>query len=155
MLGGLAAGIIATLLPTMLEMTYRPVNDAIGGDFPLGILLLSFLVKPVSNAVTLSSGGSGGTFAPSIKAGAMWGAALTLVIGALVPSIPPGLLAVACAAGVLAGTWKIPLTAAVLLTETTQNLSILLPLLLTCVLASFVVSRIPSAGSFNPIETKD
>jgi CIC family chloride channel protein len=144
MLGGLAAGIIATLLPTMLEMTYRPVNDAIGGDFPLGILLLSFLVKPVSNAVTLSSGGSGGTFAPSIKAGAMWGAALTLVIGALVPSIPPGLLAVACAAGVLAGTWKIPLTAAVLL-----------PLLLTCVLASFVVSRIPSAGSFNPIETKD
>lgn len=155
MIGGLAAGCIATALPTMLEMSYRPVSDAIAGRYGLAIALASFLVKPISNAVTLSSGGSGGTFAPSIKAGAMWGLAVSLLCAGFMPALAPGLLAVACAAAVLAGTWRIPLTAAVLLTEATQNFEILLPLLFATVLSVFVVGKIRSAPSFNPLETKD
>ncbi|HET9137113.1 MAG TPA: chloride channel protein, partial [Candidatus Kapabacteria bacterium] len=58
-IGGFLAGIIAAALPTMLETSYSPINQAILGEMPLLIALLTVILKPLNNAFTLASGGAG------------------------------------------------------------------------------------------------
>lgn len=153
-LGGFVVGVIALVLPTMLETTYTPINQAISGRIVLGIAFATVLVKPISNALTLGSGGAGGTFAPALKVGAMFGFGLGSLLELLMPGIQPGLFALVCAGAVLAGTWKIPLTASILLCEIINNYEIILPLLFSAVFAVFVVERINGLHTFNPVENK-
>lgn len=150
--GGLVAGGFAVALPTMLETTYTPINQALAGHLPLWIALATVLLKPLSNAVTLGSGGAGGTFAPALKTGAMFGFGFGMALSFVLPGVQPGLFALVCAGAVLAGTWKIPLTAAVLLCEISNNYEVMLPLLFSAVFAVFVVERISGLRTFNPIE---
>lgn len=153
-LGGLAAGLLAVALPTMLETTYTPINQAISGHMLLWIAFATVLVKPISNAVTLGSGGAGGTFAPALKVGAMFGFGLGSLLAYILPGTQPGLFALVCAGAVLAGTWKIPLTAAILLCEIINNYEVILPLLFSAVFAVFVVERMTDLHTFNPVDDK-
>ena len=155
MIGGLLAGILASALPTMLETSYSPINLVIAGKYTVIIVVATFLLKPLSNAFTLSSGGSGGTFAPVLKAGAMWGFFFGTFSQYVTPSLSPALYAVMGAGAVLAGTWRIPLTGAILICEATHNYEILLPMLFACILSVFMVERFTSIQSFNPLESKD
>jgi H+/Cl- antiporter ClcA len=63
----------------------------------------------------------------------------------------PGLYALVCAAAVLAGTYRMPLTAAILVFEVSRNYDLILPLLFSTVFAAFVVtrSRVPT---FHPAD---
>ncbi len=153
--GGLVAGGLVIVLPTMLETSYTPINQAISGNTTLLIALATVLLKPVSNAITLGSGGAGGTFAPALKTGAMFGFGFGVLLSSVVPGTQPGLFALVCAGAVLAGTWKIPLTAAILLCEIINNYEIILPLLFSAVFAVFVVERISGLSTFNPVEERN
>ena len=164
-LGGLAVGCLVLFLPTLLETTYSPINNAIAGDgyslirnASFGLLLdyglpikavwvfllvaaATVVLKPISNAITLSSGGSGGTFAPAIKAGAMFGFCFGVILKMLIPDIEPGLYAIVCAGAVLAGTYQTPLAGGIILFEISKNYDLILPLVLSSVLASFIVQK--------------
>ncbi len=152
--GGLVAGGLAVALHTMLETSYKPINQAISGHISPWIAFATVLLKPVSNAVTLGSGGAGGTFAPALKTGAMFGFGFGMLLSLVVPGVQPGLFALVCAGAVLAGTWKIPLTASILLCEIINNYEIILPLLFSAVFAVFVVERISGLSTFNPVEDR-
>lgn len=174
-IGGLIAGFLVLLLPTMLETSYNPINYAISWDgarlvkstiidrFALSfnsdflltgaiIALFTVLIKPISNAVTLASGGSGGTFAPSIKVGAMFGFCFGYVLSLFFPGASPGLFAMVCAAAVLAGTYQIPLAAGIIIFEITRNYELILPLIFVSVLSSFIVHK-SKIRTFNPFQS--
>jgi CIC family chloride channel protein len=151
-IGGLLAGIIVAALPSMLETSYSPINQAILGQIPLLIALLTVILKPLNNAFTLASGGAGGTFAPSLKVGAMLGALFAVGTSLGLGPINIGFYSIVGAAAVLAGTWRVPLTGAVLLCEISHNYDFLLPLLLATVLAVFIVERVKSIETFNPLD---
>ncbi len=155
MIGGLLTGILASALPTMLETTYAPINMVIAGKYTLMIVAATILAKPFSNAFTLSSGGSGGTFAPVLKVGAMWGFLFGTFSQGITPFLSPALYAVIGAGAVLSGTWRIPLTGAILICEASHNYDLLLPMLFACILAVFVAGRFTTVNSFNPIESKE
>ncbi len=148
-LGGLMAGSLLSLLPTMLETSYDPVNQAIAGEGFWLIALLTFLLKPASAAFTIGSGGEGGTFAPVLKAGAMIGACTGMATSLLFQNISVGLYALVGSASLIAGTYYAPLTGAILIFEVCRNYELLLPLMFAAVFAVFIVKRF-HVSTFNP-----
>lgn len=113
--------------------------------------LASTMLKPISNAITLASGSSGGTFAPAIKTGAMFGFAFGLVLQFIMPNANPGLYATVCAGAVLAGTYQAPLAGGIILFEISKNYDLILPLVLSSVLASFFVQK-AKVKTFNALQ---
>lgn len=117
------------------------------GAIPLGILLLIALVgvKIVATVLTLSTGGSGGAFAPSLFVGAVSGAAFGLTLDRL-NLMPdggsPAAFAVVGMAAVIAGTTHAPLTAILMLFELTRNVYILLPIMLAAVISTVVAQLV-------------
>lgn len=148
-IGGLGAGFLVALLPTMLETTYEPVNLAILGRGALLIAVLTVLLKPLSTALTLGSGGAGGTFAPALKVGAMFGFAFGYVLQMMFPGTSPGLYALVCCAAVLAGCYRMPLAGGLLIFEISRNYGLILPLMFASVFATFIVHR-SGVSTFNP-----
>lgn len=174
-IGGLMAGIVLLFLPTMLETTYSPINDVIAGNglpliknsilqnlpnllSPTNITLLlifvsiaTVILKPISNAFSLASSGVGGTMAPVLKVGAMFGFVLGSLLQLVYPNASPGLYALVCAGAVLAGTFQVPLTGGIILFEISRNYNLILPLVFSSVFASFIVQR-SGVRTFNPLQ---
>ncbi|HXG37447.1 MAG TPA: chloride channel protein [Bacteroidota bacterium] len=153
-IGGLFQGLLVAFLPTMLETTYQPINFAIRGEGLLAIAIVSVLIKPISVAFTLGSGGSGGTFAPAMKMGALFGFAFGYLLQLLIPSTSPGLYALVCTAAVLAGTYRMPLAGGILVFEISRNYELILPLMFASVFSAFVIQR-SRIGTFNPTISHD
>lgn len=115
----------------------------VDGAVPIAIWLLLLLVvfKVVATTFTLSSGGSGGAFAPSLFVGAVGGAAFGRVLE-LLHLMPtggsPAAYAVVGMAAVIAGTTHAPLTAILMIFELTRDVYILLPVMLAAVISTVV-----------------
>jgi CIC family chloride channel protein len=150
-LGGMGAGVLVMFLPTLLETTYQPINQVISGQGVFWMALATILLKPISNGLTLGSGGAGGTLAPAMKAGAMFGFCFGYLLTELGASTSIGLYALVCAAATLAGTYAMPLSAAIILFEISRNYDLILPLLFASVFSSFVIRRV-KIETFNPIQ---
>ena len=132
-LGGLVVGAVGYFLPQVLGQGYGWAQLAMGGNLALGLVVTIALVKIVATSFTIGSGGSGGTFAPSVVIGGMLGTAIGLVMHRWLPGIAPSLSAFALVgmAGFLAGVAKTPLSALIMVSEMTMGYGLLVPLMLT------------------------
>ena len=74
-LGGLMVGLIALFLPEVLGGGYSWIQSAIDGNLAVSLMAALVLGKIVATSCTISSGGSGGVFAPSLYIGSMLGGA--------------------------------------------------------------------------------
>ncbi|WP_374528855.1 chloride channel protein [Novosphingobium sp.] len=96
------------------------------------------LAKFVTTAATAISGAPGGIFAPSLSAGAGLGQMLT----ALLPNEPAGAVVLLGMAGYFVGVVRAPLTAVIIIMETTASRGMILPLFATALIADFVSARV-------------
>lgn len=137
-IGGLMVGIIALYLPGIFSFSESAVDNSIFNATPLIILVLLMLFKPIATALTIGSGGNGGTFSPSIFTGAMLGGAFGQLVNYIFPAIsaPPGAYALVGMAAVVAGTTHASLTALIMVFEMTNNYKIILPLMLTIIIST-------------------
>jgi CIC family chloride channel protein len=137
-LGGLLVGLIGTQLPYVFGSSYGPINAALGGQLPLFLLAMLCVAKIVATSLTLSSGGSGGVFAPSLFIGAMLGGAFGHVVHSAFPAATAGSgpYALVAMGAVLAASSHAPITAIVLVFEVTQSITIIPPLMTACVIAT-------------------
>ncbi|MCE9620369.1 MAG: chloride channel protein [Planctomycetes bacterium] len=103
-----------------------------------GAIAASLILKMIATCLTLGSGGAGGLFAPSLLLGAMTGGAAGMLLHAagFTSAPPPTHLALVGMAAMLASTTHAPLTGVLLVYELTRSYSIMLPLMLTAVIAS-------------------
>ncbi len=69
-------GSLALRLPQVLGGGYGWIQEAIDGRLVMRLLLALLFAKIVALSLTVSSGGSGGVFAPSLFVGSMLGAFL-------------------------------------------------------------------------------
>jgi CIC family chloride channel protein len=148
-LGGLLLGTIGLFtyklngFPRVFGIGYDSINQALQGMFPLGMAFFLFLLKMLATVITLGSGGSGGIFSPSLFMGAMFGLGFGHMVQLIHPSsVPPGAFAMVSMAGFFGGSAHAPLTAILILFEMTQNYNIILPLMLTTVIATVVAQLI-------------
>jgi CIC family chloride channel protein len=105
----------------------------------LGALIF---LKAIAAAVTLGSGGNGGSFAPSLFIGAYLGfvfARLVNIFG--LSQVPESNFTIVAMAGILSGVFYAPLTAIFLIAELTGGYDLMIPLMIVASL-SIVVTRL-------------
>ncbi len=141
--GGFAAGLLILFLPSLMEQSYAPVNEALSSSYPVWLLVVVAMLKPLHAALTVGSGGTGGMFAPAMKTGAMMGSAFGLTLMSAFPGLvsSPTPYALAGMGALLAGTMHAPLTAVLMVIEISGNYGTVLPSMLTAVLAVLVAQR--------------
>jgi chloride channel protein, CIC family len=98
----------------------------------------------VATSLTLNGGGSGGVFTPSLYVGAATGGGFGVLLARLFPGLGlhPEAYAVVGMGAMIAGATDAPITGILLVFEMTNDYAIVLPLMLTVVIAHFVARRI-------------
>ena len=142
-LGGLMVGIISIFIPQILGNGYEVMEEALSGQMLWSLAFLLVFMKIMCTSITLGSGGMGGIFAPSLFIGAMLGTAF----GSSVHSIFPTLTASAetysvVGMGAVAGAvMQAPLTNILMLFELTNDYTLILPIMATCIASSYTYQR--------------
>jgi len=135
--------------PHIFNVGYEVIENALAGHLTVYVVLALLVLKLIATSLTLGSGGSGGVFAPSLFMGAMLGAGFGLVMNTLFPGIgiSSGAYALVGMGAVFAASGHAPITAVIIMFELTGDYRIILPLMLTVVVATLVSQRILSGES--------
>jgi CIC family chloride channel protein len=123
-LGGFGIGCIALVFPQIFGGGYEWMAPLVQGSLPFVLILALIVPKMLATALTVSSGGSGGLFAPSFFIGGLIGGTLGHLTHFLfgyfnVPYAPPD-IAMCVLVGMsvfFAGIAKAPLAAAIVVCE--------------------------------------
>ncbi len=136
-IGGLLVGLVGYYFPQILGNGYDIVEKALVGKLFFGLMALLVILKIITLSITLGSGGSGGTLAPTLYVGSMLGGSFGYVVHHFFPDFTasPGAYALVGMAAMLSGVNRATLTAIVILFEMTLNYKIILPLMFACVVA--------------------
>ena len=139
-IGGLVVGSIAIGFPHIMGVGYDTIEVLFEGKLTLAVMVFLVFLKIFATSVTIGSGGSGGIFAPSLFIGAMLGGAFGTVVNLIFPHMTgaAGAYALVGMAAVNSACTLAPLSAIIILVELTNNYGIILPLMFTVVIASFV-----------------
>ncbi len=133
-IGGLGVGLIALAYPHVMAGGYGWVQKAIlqSPDLPWKTMAILVLCKIVATSLTISSGGSGGMFAPSLFIGAMLGGSFGGICRLWFPHLAPPVSAFVLVGmgGFLAGVFKTPLAALIMVAELTGSHDLLVPMML-------------------------
>jgi len=139
-LGGLCVGALILVSPALYGTGYETMDAMLGSTLTWQQLALLLLLKPIATSLTLSSGGSGGVFLPSLYiggvAGGLFGYGALFFFPDSVTS--PGAWALAGMAGVLAGTSFAPITAIILAFELTHDYALVLPIMIASAVSTLV-----------------
>jgi CIC family chloride channel protein len=148
--GGAAIGVIGIWLPHVFGVGYEAINEALNGALIWQIMLLLVAVKVIAVSITIGSGGSGGIFAPSLFIGAMLGGAVGTVVHSVWPdsTAGPGAYALVGMGAVVAAGTHAPITAIVMIFELTGEYKIILPLMITCIIATLLSTRLQAASIY-------
>lgn len=141
-IGGLGLGILGWFLPQILAQGYGWVQQAIDGHLAVTTMFLLAGGKILATTLTISSGGSGGVFGPSVFIGAMLGGAYGYLLHEWLPGLVqnPGAYVLVGMAGFFAGVAKVPIASLIMVCELSGGYELIVPLMLVCVLA-FLFSR--------------
>ena len=132
-IGGLLLGLLALALPQVLGGGYGWMQMAIDGKLALGLVVVLVFAKMIAFGFTVSSGGSGGVFAPSLYVGAMVGSSLALLFGK-----QPAAFAVVGMAAVFGAAARVPIATLLMVSEMTGGYDLLGPAALA-VMVSYLV----------------
>ena len=158
-LGGLATGMVACVVPQVMDGQYEFIKSAMSGQLFTGAPATSWLrwaglfaivalAKCVATALTVGSGASGGLLGPSVFVGGAAGAMVAALVQAVAPDVFPAetmvnlrqaLIPVGMA-GLLSATMRAPLASIVIVAEMTGGYGLIVPSMLVCV-SAYVVSR--------------
>jgi CIC family chloride channel protein len=138
-LGGLVVGVLALRLPEVLGGGYGWIQEAIDGRLALHLLLILIVAKMVAFSFTVSSGGSGGVFAPSLFVGAMLGG----TFAGLSHHAPAGLVLAGMAA-VFGAAARVPIATLLMVAEMTGGYQLLVPAGLAVMLSFLLQSSLSS-----------
>ncbi len=159
LIGGTIVGVLSFLFPPLFGEGYSSIkllangnpeallNDSIfesmnGNEFFLLFFIgLIMMIKVFATSFTLSAGGNGGNFAPTLFVGAFAGflySKLWNLINGI--TLPISNFTLVGMSGVLSGVMHAPLTAIFLIAEITGGYELMIPLMIVSSL-SFVISR--------------
>jgi len=143
-IGGLLLGAAALVFPQILGVGYGAIDMALMQKMAWWLLLALVPLKILATSITIGAGGSGGIFAPSLFLGAMAGGFFGAVVHQLFPGITatPGAYSIVGMGAVVAATTHGPLSAILILFEMTSDYKIILPLMLSCIIAAIASGQL-------------
>ena len=150
---GAAVGILAWFAPHLVGGGDMITQRTLAGADPLGLVLVAFLIRFGLGAVSYAANTPGGLFAPLLVLGAQSGLLFGAACRAAFPAagIQPEAFAVVGLAAFFAGVVRAPLTAIVLVIEMTANVTMLLPMLSACFVATLVPTLLRDAPIYESL----
>ncbi|MFH0892870.1 MAG: chloride channel protein [Bacteroidota bacterium] len=155
--GGLILGVLLFFLPPLYGEGYQTIEGLLAGNGKLLLVnspfadfrmdpwfLLLFvgviiIVKIFATAITISAGGNGGIFAPTLFAGALTGFFFVLLFRLLgIDDLNTSNFIVVGMAGILSGVIHVPLTAIFLIAEITGGYVLFVPLMIVSAMSFFI-----------------
>jgi len=121
-IGGLGVGLLALALPQVLGGGYGWIQLAMDGKIALSLLVILIFAKMIAFAFTVSSGGSGGVFAPSLFVGAMLGGSFAILLHQM-----PAVFVVVGMAAVFGAAARVPIATMLMVTEMAGGYHLLVP----------------------------
>jgi CIC family chloride channel protein len=136
-IGAALLAVLAAGFPQLLGTGDAILQASIDQALPLQLMLILLFLKMLATSLTISSGGSGGLFAPTLYIGAMTGG----IIGWLFQgfNIQPSAFVLVGMAAMLSAASKTPIAAIIMITELTESYKLLAPLMLASTL-SYILS---------------
>jgi CIC family chloride channel protein len=130
--GGFLLAILALAVPQVLGGGYGWLQLTLDNQLPLKILVLLLPAKILATSFTISSGGSGGVFAPSLVIGGVTGAIFADLIGRVAPQLAPPTAACVLVGmgGFFAGVAKVPIASLIMVAEMSGSYGLLVPMML-------------------------
>ncbi len=143
-LGGLMLGVLALMVPQVMDGGYGWVQAALEGKIFWGTMLLLALMKIVATSLTISSGGSGGVFGPSVFMGAMLGGAFGFLGHQLAPGwvVNPNSFVLVGIGGFFAGVAKVPVASIIMACEMCASYTLLVPLMLVSTISYLLLGKV-------------
>lgn len=157
--GGIMLGVLIFLFPTLYGEGYITINHLLKGDytavisnsifseyshFPAAVIVFSIatvMLKSVATLITLSAGGNGGTFAPSLIIGGLLGFIVSYTINVTgLAQVSTANFIVAGMAAALGSLMHAPLTGIFLIAEITGGYILMIPLMITTAIA-YLINR--------------
>ncbi len=155
--GGLTVGLMGYFVPEVLGVGYNQVEKVLNGDIVLHLVVLFAVLKIIATAVCYASGNAGGIFGPSLFIGAMMGAAVGGVAHALFPgsTAGPGAYALVGMGTAFAGIVRTPLTSVVMVFEITRDYTIIVPLMISNMVAFFISQKLQSEPIYEALASQE
>ena len=149
-LGGLVVGVISIWVPEVWGNGYSVVNHILHSPWTWIALVTVLAFKLIATAATVGSGAVGGVFTPTLFVGATFGSLFGIVVHALFPhaTSAPYAYAMVGMGAFLAGATQAPLMAILMIFEMTLSYQVVLPLMLSCVVAYFVARAIGKTSMY-------
>jgi CIC family chloride channel protein len=141
-LGGLLVGILSIWVPQIWGNGYGVVNSLLHENWLWPAVVTILVFKMVATALTTGSGAVGGVFTPTLFMGAAIGCLFGQAMHAFWPDFisPPFAYAIVGMGAFLAAATGAPLMAMLMIFEMTLSYQVMLPLMLSCVVA-YVIAR--------------
>ena len=135
---GLIIAVIGMFFPNLIGGGYDIITKGVGNSFTLSFLLFLFIARLLLSIFSYSTGAPGGIFLPMLTLGVIFGMLFGTSMQHYFPDLisHPGVYAIAGMAGIFSATVRAPLTGLVLAVEMTSNYELILPLIVTTVIAS-------------------
>jgi CIC family chloride channel protein len=145
-IGGLGVGLIALKFPHILGGGYGWIQEAIDGKLALKLLLILIFLKIIAFAFTVSSGGSGGVFAPTLFVGAMLGGFLASLF-----HLPAAMFVVVGMAATFGAAARVPIAALMMVTEMTGGYQLLPPAAFAVLLSYILQTQLAAHLKYNSL----
>lgn len=142
--GAVVGGLVYLSRGILVGYGHLAVHLEVFGRMAWYFLLLLALGKILATSITLTTGGSGGLFTPSLYIGAATGGAFGVALRELFPAlhIRPEAYALVGMGALVAGATNAPITGILIVFEMTNDYAIVLPLMLTTVICHTVARRL-------------
>jgi CIC family chloride channel protein len=133
------------------------VDRVLSGDLVLRTVVLLAFLKGIATAVCYASGNAGGVFGPSMFIGAMMGAAVGAVAHTVLPASTagPGAYALVGMGTAFAGIIRTPLTSVIMIFEVTRDYTIIVPLMISNMIAFYISQRLQPEPLYEALAKQD
>jgi CIC family chloride channel protein len=155
--GGLTVGLIGFFVPDVMGVGYNYVERVLNGDVVLRTVVMLGLLKIFATAMCYSSGNAGGIFGPSLFIGAMMGASVGAVAHYFFPALTadPGAYALVGMGTAFAGIVRTPLTSVIMIFEVTRDYSIIVPLMISNLIAYLISYKLQREPIYEALAHQD
>jgi len=146
-------GLLYTFIPELAGSGFTIIPQLVEGVYAFYPLLLILLFRFFATILSFGSGAPGGIFSPTMALGAVIGVLFGFIIQYLFPhyDINFSTYTILAMAGLFAATIRAPLTGIVIIMEMTNGYMLILPLIITCVCATFMAQTLGSSPLYSAI----
>ncbi|STX51838.1 voltage-gated chloride channel protein (ClC-type) [Legionella busanensis] len=138
---GAVIGFLAVYHLPLVGGGYEIIEKSLHIFLPFNILIALIVWRFIGTMFSYATGVPGGVFAPLLALGTLLGIVCFQVLNkfTIATGVHPGMFAVAGMGALFSAAVRAPITGIVLIVEMTQNYSLILPLMVTCLTSTTIV----------------